>query len=246
MRTQLALALALVLAGLTACGGAPTPTSTPATPARSSTGTRTVHAESISTLPDGTIAPATDGVASLRIEAGLEVIVNHGPLHATLEIRGTDLAHAPEAEAMTWVVDGNVLQLVAVVADQHGRPDLDGDALLLHHMRWEHAHHEQALGTRLSTQRRFIERDGRRLLAWWVDLPARAGQDRGESVAANVLVTTAAGSSVLGISTPVLGAETVDAALARIIPVVGGARVSPTFIDVAAAQARIRATRAAH
>lgn len=89
-----------------------------------------------------------DGISNLPAPKGVHVIVNHHPVHMTLELAGADVG-VSEDDPGVWVVDGQIIQ-VAVVPRQaiYGatRAGVSDAQLLLDHLAWESDYASSELG----------------------------------------------------------------------------------------------------
>jgi hypothetical protein len=88
------------------------------------------------------------GIVALPSLCGLAVVGNEGELHFRMELAGERVAmrHAPAGD--TYLVDGLMVQVTTVVADEIAPTarDKSGIALLRMHATWEAARRSQPLG----------------------------------------------------------------------------------------------------
>jgi hypothetical protein len=86
-----------------------------------------------------------DGISALPAPSGVHVVVNHHPVHMTLELDGTDVGVA-EDDPGVWVVDGQIIRVAVVPRaaiygasrDETSHAAGVSDAqLLLDHLAWE-------------------------------------------------------------------------------------------------------------
>jgi hypothetical protein len=200
-RSGLTLALTLIASsalasGPSGCAQAPSPA------------TRT-------TAPDN---DGPDGISALPAPSGVHVVVNHHPVHMTLELDGTDVGIA-EDDPGVWVVDGQIIQVAVVPraaiygdsrAESSHAANVSNAQLLLDHLAWESDWASSELGLQVrARQRECHTARGAECLVSDYDL---------ESTRRNLLVTTVVNDQVVAL-----------------------ASVVPAAIDSAVAEARLRA-----
>jgi hypothetical protein len=204
-RRPLVIALALVASGLAACGAG----HAPGTTSRASAG-------------DG-----PDGISNLPAPKGVHVVVNHHPVHLTLELDGADVG-VSETDPGVWVVDGQIIQ-VAVVPQQAiygaARTGVSNAQLLLDHLAWESDYASSELG--LPVRARPRECRTARGEACLI-----SGYDS-ESRRRHLLVTTVVNDQVVALGSIVAATRDSAAAEARLLAVLETITPRDGWIDPA-------------
>ena len=159
-----------------------------------------------------------DGISALPAPSGVHVVVNHHPVHMTLELDGTDVGIADDDPGV-WVVDGQIIQVAVVPrAAIYGgsrfeasyAANVSNAQLLLDHLAWESDWASSELGLQVrARQHECHTARGAECLVSDYDLA---------STRRNLLITTVVNDQVV--------------ALASVVPASG---------DPAEAEARLRA-----
>jgi hypothetical protein len=159
-----------------------------------------------------------DGISALPAPSGVHVVVNHHPVHMTLELDGTDVGIA-EDDPGVWVVDGQIIQVAVVPraaiyggsrAEASYAANVSNAQLLLDHLAWESDWASTELGLQVrARQRECRTARGAECLVSDYDLA---------SMRRNLLITTVVNDQVVAL-----------------------ASVVPASVDSAEAEARLRA-----
>jgi hypothetical protein len=215
--TRLAVALALAVAAAAATGCSRTP------------GT-------VSLLREGAHPGGPDGISVVRAPSGAHVVVNHHPVHVTLELDGAEVG-VSENDPGVWLVDGQIIQ-VAVVPRQaiYGSSRQVSDAqLLLDHLAWESDYVSTELGTTVRAQPH-VCRTAR-------GTECLVSEYALESARRNLLITTVVNDHVIALASVVPASVDTAEAAARLRAVLETIMPHDRWIDPAAEAARLEHVR---
>ncbi len=212
---RLTLVFALILSAMSAgCGRA-------SAPAAATSATRT---------------PGPDGISVVKAPAGLHVVINHHPVHMTLELDGAEIG-VSEDDPAVWLVDGQIIQ-VAVVPRQaiYGAASsmVSDSQLLLDHLAWESSYVASELGTEVRARQQACRTalGAQCLISDYAVAAARK----------NLLITTVVADQVVGLASLVPSGRDSGEAEARLRAVLETIRPRDGWIDPAAEAARLHAS----
>ena len=188
---------------------------------------------SVSALREGAHPGGPDGISVVRARSGAHVVVNHHPVHMTLELDGTEVG-VSETDPGVWLVDGQIIQ-VAVVPRQaiYGSSRQVSDAqLLLDHLAWESDYVSLELGMQVRARPHVCRTArGTECLVSDYDL---------ESTRRNLLVTTVVNDQVVALASVVPASLDPAEAAARLRAVLETIMPHDRWIDPAAEAERLK------
>jgi hypothetical protein len=179
-------------------------------------------------------APGPDGISVVRAPSGVHVVVNHHPVHMTLELDGAEIG-VSEDDPAVWLVDGQIIQ-VAVVPQQaiYGAAaavHVSDEQLLHDHLAWESDYVASELGTSVRARQHACRTArGTRCLVSDYDI-AQARR--------NLLITTVVNDQVVALASSVPVSLDPAEAEARLRAVLETIMPHDGWIDPAAEAARL-------
>jgi hypothetical protein len=184
--------------------------------------------------PATSAKPGPDGISVVRAPGGVHVVINHHPVHVTLDLAGTEVG-VSEDDPGVWLVDGQIIQ-VAVVPRQaiYGGSStrVTDQQLLLDHMAWEASYVSAELGTPVEAHQQACRtaRGAECLFSDYDVAPRR-----------NLLITTVIADQVVGLGSSVPAGHDSGEAVARLRAVLDSVTPREGWIDPAVEAQRLHA-----